>query len=363
MNASLITLTQKDLATLLTAAGRAPSGGNIQPWLVSVANNQLTIKLNSTKFGTILDVNNYGSLFALGAFCLNLEIAAANLGLKYQKEIKQTKNKAKFHLQYLFTHKDKPTHQPLYQAVLTRDTNRQLANGQLIPTNIISKLKILTNTTNSQFRLDTVSDNDSKSTLAKILGKADLIRTKNTTLLKQMLSEMRWTPTDAHKTRDGLDVKTMELPGNVAKMLQLLAKFPSMAKTVPDIALEKQAWPMLKNSSHLCVLSVNDAPSPLNLFLGGNVMQRLWLEATNLNLAVHPWTVLSFFAIRAKYFPGTAFSTQEESLLLTSNQQLQKLFALPLKATPLFIFRLSHADPPSARSLRYDWHQFTTINS
>lgn len=362
MTTQPIKLTVPEISYLLTAAGRAPSGGNIQPWLVTVNQNTILITLNPNKLGTILDVNNYGSLFALGSFCLNLEIAANQKGLLWKQVLLHVQDQNKFSIKYTFLNRIKPIQSPLYQAVMSRDTNRRLSEKQNISKPTINKLKSIISRTNHKFRLDTISSNQDKSEMAKILGKADLIRTQNLTLLKQMMSEMRWTKKAAQETKDGLDIETMELPGNVGKMLELLSKFPSMAKTVPAIALEKQAWPLLKASSHLCTLTLLDEPSPQNLFDSGYVMQRLWLEATIQSLAIHPWTVLTFFTIRAKYFPNTAFSTQEEKLLLSMDEKLRHLLSLPSKKyTPIFIFRLSHAKPPSTRSQRYPWSKFTSV--
>lgn len=354
-------LTPKEIDLLLTAAGRAPSGGDIQPWLVTINHNKLTVKLNPKKLGMILDVNNYGSLFAMGAFTQNLEIAAQHIGLKYTQTILQPQSATHLQVVFTFLKRLKPQPHPLYSAVLKRDTNRHLGNGRLISSKIIKELQNLVSKTNRTLQLDTVSDNQSKADVAKALGKADLIRTKNLPLLQQMLSEFRWTKAEAESTLDGLDIRTMELPGNVGKMLQLLSKFASLAKNVPDIALEKQAWPLLKASSHLCVLSLKTKPSPQAFFDTGYTMQRLWLEATNFNLAVHPWTVLSFFVIRARYFKNTAFSKAEETILLTADKDLHRAFQIDPSLTPAFIFRLSYADPPSARSLRYPWQQYTTI--
>ena len=77
----------RDITTIIEAASRAPSGGNIQPWLVSINDNSIVIKLNSRKLGTILDVSNYGSLFALGSFTLNAIITANHLGYDAKEKI------------------------------------------------------------------------------------------------------------------------------------------------------------------------------------------------------------------------------------------------------------------------------------
>jgi hypothetical protein len=358
----MITFTQKEIDLLLTAAGRAPSGGNCQPWLVEISDTTIIVKLNPQKLGQILDVNHYGSHFALGAFAQNLELAAKHLGLQLSSEIIHASDPNHFSLKYTLNDRTQPKTHPLYFAVLKRDTNRQLAKGKLISPSLVNSLQNIAVADNPNFRLDTVSSHQQKTECANILGVADRIRTKNYPLLKQMLEEIRWTPSAAASTLDGVDIRTMELPGNVNKMLQLLSKFASLAKIMPDLALEKQAWPLLKNSSHLCLLSFKGKPNPNSFFQTGYVMEHLWLEATLQNLSVHPWTVITFFIIRAKFFKNTAFSKTEEADLIHQEKRLHQLFNLPQNYTPAFIFRLSQSDPPSRRSMRYPWSKFTSLH-
>ncbi len=344
----------RDITTIIEAASRAPSGGNIQPWLVSINDNSIVIKLNSRKLGTILDVSNYGSLFALGSFTLNAIIAANHLGYDAKEKISNAKDANLFSITLTFVpSNNKPKLAKLYSYIDERCTNRNIHEGPIIDPNMVERLSAIVQNNNPLFTFHSVRTNDDKKSFARILGKADMIRTKNTELLKQMMSEMRWTDREVEKTRDGLDVKAMELPGNVGKMLHLLSRFPNMAKTLPDSALEKQAWPLLTNSSHLCVVSFTKKPSPQALYDSGKIVQQLWLEATKQDLSLHPWTVLTFFAIRAKYFKGTFFNSFEEKLLVKLIGDIKSLFKMDKNTTPLFIFRLSKTKKPSAISKRY----------
>ena len=90
-------------------------------------------------------------------------------------------------------------------------------------------------------------------------------------------------------------------------------------------------------------------------------MQRLWLEATRHGIAVHPWTVSTFLLLRVEVFAGEGFGPTENDEVARMGSMLRTAFGLHPEQTPVFVFRLSTAPPPTARSLRLPWQSFTTI--
>ena len=61
-----------------------------------------------------------------------------------------------------------------------------------------------------------------KAKIASVLGEADVVRTFDRRFHDQMLSEMRWTPEEAERTRDGIDIYTLELPKGAMTGLKLM---------------------------------------------------------------------------------------------------------------------------------------------
>jgi len=93
------------------------------------------------------------------------------------------------------------------------------------------------------------------------------------------------------------------------------------------------------------------APSDMSALEGGRRLQRLWLEATALDLAFQPWAPL--LAMMARAHAGSDLRSDEATAILAQAKQLLSLWALPPGHAPLFIFRILDAPrAPTAQSLR-----------
>jgi len=206
----------------------------------------------------------------------------------------------------------------------------------------------------------TVSSSEKKE-VSDILGEADAIRNINDQLFTQMMEELRFSDTEAH-TNDGIDVKTLELPGNIDKLMQLLKRYPDLRKVLPEQAFKDMAKPLIMSTSHMCCFSVKVKPSAVDMVKAGQAMQRVWLNATKMGLSLHPWTVLPFFILRVLYNPEDVFTTHEQKIILELNARLKKVFNLAETEHPLFVFRLFKSDKPTTTSLRIDWKRYTTIS-
>jgi len=357
-------LTSEEVKQLCIAGSLAPSGGNIQPWKVNVKKNELTISLDHTRSTSFLDVNHLASIFSIGSFVENVLIKADELGLSYQQSILPTRDNADFAVSISFTNRNTSLHanrDTLARFIHKRVTNRRISDGKNIETKKISVLKKLVQNTSHSYALATINTHDQKKILANILGKADAMRTLHTTLFSEMLNELRYSSKEASQTRDGIDINTLELPGNVTKMFTLLKRFPSIPKFLPREAFEDMVKPLILHSSHIGCLTTKLEINPYSLFTAGRIVEKIWLKTTKENIAFHPWTILTFFIIRIRYFNGEGFSKNQISEIYELESMLRNVFSIPHNEHPLFIFRLSYALPPTTNALRLDWKEFTTV--
>ncbi|MBI3486350.1 hypothetical protein HY025_05440 [Candidatus Daviesbacteria bacterium] len=359
-------LTDKEIETLFRAGEQSPSGGNVQPWNVSLKKNLIEVTLDPirSKISDFLDVHCFASIFALGCFTENILIAARSLGLKFNYELKTSEKVEYFKVQITFFGREKVyTTEDLSIYVPKRVTNRQISDGTVIDQKDIELLiKQCLAFSKGQFNLNTCSSSTSKKNIARILGKADGIRMTKQETYEQMMREFRWSESEAKLSKDGLDLKTLELPGNVEKLFFLIRDYPFIREKFPLKIFEDFAKPLLLNSSHLCCLSTNSSLSPQVLFEGGRILERIWLISTKLNLAFQPWTPLIYFLIRTDYFKGEGFSKEEIKSVRNLGKLLRKEFSLKNKANLVFFFRLSKAKPASYRSIKRSWSEFVTIN-
>lgn len=353
-------LTRTHIKRLMEASSAAPSGGNAQPWKVTIKDNSITLNLNSKRADTFLDAAHRASLFGLGCFTTNFHIASETLGLKFDfnSHLDQFNSSAKIWTAALVSTGNSSPH-PLFPYLHQRATNRKLFDGSIIADNTIAQLtKSISSFPNHH--LSTLFQNNHKSQIANILGQADLIRFQNSVLRREMMQEFRWNDHETRSTKDGIDVDTLEAPPNLIELLGLVRDNPKLVKLLPKQTWINFARPLLTNSSHLCVLS-GKTHQPVDWFTAGQTMQTLWLTATSLQLSIQPWSILSFYGARVNVMSGKGFKPSEIKLVKKLIKELNHTYHLDSDSVPYFTFRLSSANPPSARALRLPWQSFTTF--
>jgi hypothetical protein len=89
---------------------------------------------------------------------------------------------------------------------------------------------------------------------------------------------------------------------------------------------------------------------PLDYFRGGRAMQRVWLTATALGLAVQPMSALPY--VFARLENGDGFGGRERAELADLRTRYARLFDVSPGIGELLLFRLARVEPPGARSAR-----------
>jgi nitroreductase len=92
--------------------------------------------------------------------------------------------------------------------------------------------------------------------------------------------------------------------------------------------------------------------SPGCALRGGRAVERLWLEATRMGLAVQPVTALVYLFELLDGSAASIFSGRERDELRGLRARFDALFAAANGGTRLMLFRIGAAAAPSARSPR-----------
>ncbi len=356
-------LSKEQIEILIEAGARAPSGGNMQPWIVATHAYGIRVSLDEKRScaSWFLDVDRYASIFALGCFVENVSLKASSLGLRSDVRVKEGKETKDFSCEVVFHHTGSPSDQVLADTIPIRTTNRRFFDGTLIAGELLQKLQSVLQKEKVPVLLHTIYEETDKKTLARMLADADGIRMTKEEPFSQMMHEFRWSKDEVVQTKDGLDLATLELPGNAEQMLRLLRSFQFTRKMLPRQALGDFTKPLLLGCSHLCCLAVDAPVTQSSIFAAGRQAERVWLKATALGLAFHPWTTLVFFLLRLKLLHGEGFSLSEKKELASLDGKFREVFGLEQSETPVFLFRLSYANPPTARALRLPVNAFTTF--
>jgi hypothetical protein len=346
-------LTEDEITALCTAGAMAPSGGNEQPWRVSVDGSRLLIGPDDQHSdNSFLDVDGYAAGLAIGCFAENVAITARTLGLEYAEESRDGTTR------FTFTGRQAASPHRLAESITRRVTNRRPWDGTALTD---ADLEPLMAAVDTALDLTAVSDPHAKAVIGRALGTADVLRMRNTTMFTDMTREMCWTDRETAARRDGLDLRTLELPGATVKLLSLLRRVPRLRLLLPARKLAETARLLVQNTSHICCLSTRDPLTRETMTAAGRSLQRLWLEATHAGLSVHPWTVGTLLLTRQEEFHGRGFTADESQQVRLLGQDLRRGFGLLPQDRPVFVFRLFKSPPPSARSLRRPWQSFTTM--
>lgn len=351
-------LTDQQVETLCYSGSLAPSGRNGQPWAVVIDKNKMLIKVRDSE-EDVIDVDSLGSVFSIGCFVQNVLTAATKLGLEYSYKLNSPKVGKDFEVEIIFYPGKKNTDAALFNQIKERVTNRSLYFGPAIDNKEITKLEKIAG--EFETKMTSLSLNSKKAQIATILSRGDGLRTVNEQLAKQMAKEIRWTQEEVEETRDGLDIETLGMPPIMVQLTKLSLKYPKLNHMVPKEIIDKQTLPLLMASSHLCCLSVVQPISYKKLFVSGMALEKIWLTTTQKNISLHPWTVLTFFNIRARFYKDNIFSKEEREYVKSLGEDLVEAFGLPKNHLPILTFRLTQTQQKVKRSLRLDWRSFTKI--
>ncbi|MBB5786801.1 Rv1355c family protein [Jiangella mangrovi] len=278
-------------AAVVHAARLAPSGGNTQPWLFTLRPDGLDLDLDPAQTST-LDVAFRGSHVAIGAALFNARVAAARHGLLGDVEIRADG----VHVARLrFGDGADPELAAMYEGMLRRVSNRHFHDPAPLPAGTAAVLGAAAAAEGAEVHL--VTDRDRLHELAELLGESDRLRYLTEHLHREMMRELRWPGIDALDW--GIDVRSLELDRSDLAKLSVARRSDVMALLAEqDLgrALGESTRDRIDAASGLAVVSIG-AGAPADYVRGGQAVERVWIEAERLGLAVHPMSPVFIYAV------------------------------------------------------------------
>lgn len=361
-------LDQSTLTTLVEAATLAPSGGNNQPWQWLYGAGHLYLFHDPAK-SSFLDFDHRATYLALGAATENLVLQAHTQHLQVKLHCliaPQQPLVAAF--SFYPANRAVPTAEAhdcdaLVNAIPLRQTNRTLGSRQPIRPLLLQALQQSAQTvTGAQVTfLETAA---ALTEFAEIAAAVERLRLFNRQGHADFVQEIRWTPAEAQATGDGIDLATIDL--TQAEQAGL-----AVAKAWPVVAAVK-AWGgggafaklMHKTIDAAACVGLLTMPTPRlsDFFAGGRALQRVWLTATQQQLAFQPVASATFLFARLLHGQGAGLDESASAELHTLRQRFVKLFPIVQEQQgEILLFRLALADAPQVRSLRYPVAQVLTF--
>jgi len=346
-------LSESTILKLVEAGALAPSAGNSQPWKFLSHNGRLFLFHDHSRSVSALDPDHFIDHIGLGACIENILQRASSMGIALGHKVLPIPNDETLVAYF------EATTAPVVESLLAieiprRHTNRKKGSAEPMEEGQMNRLISAAGNANG-LRTHTIQGKEILAAIGSICGAAERLRVKNIYGHADFFAtEMRWSAEEAKRTRDGLDINTMEL--NMVEQVGLRAASDPAAMDLLRTwkggkGFETGARRNLAASSGV-VLFTMPGTSPMNVLTAGRAIQRTWLQASAMNLATHPVSAAIFLGHHARSAFKSALTEIEKEEALELFADLKSAFDLSKNEEPIFLLNISRAGSASTRSIR-----------
>lgn len=329
------------------AAMRAPSGGNIQPWMIEASPDEIAISL-APQYSPTIDVEFRGGAVAVGAALFNARVAAAQHGVLGPVTFDEHPAGSPLKATLRYGHGRPLDLADLYGPVLVRQTNRGKGTRAPLADQVVGAVTVAAEREGGQLRL--ITDSSDIATAAAILGASDRFRFLTPHLHQEMIAELRW-PGDPDPDA-GIDVRSLGFDDGGLVMLELLRR-PEVMGELADWdageALGDDMRARVTGSSALAVVTISGG-ALRDYATGGSATQSVWVHAQRLGLAVQPMSPVWLYA--RDWADLDKLSSRFADQLGRLQRDFIELVGLVPGETIALILRLADAGPAALRSRR-----------
>ncbi len=328
---------------------QAPSGENCQPWRFVFTGQILSIFNIPEADQSLYNSKQKGSYIAHGALIENISISAKHHG--YSSTVSLFPNQNNNHVADIFFELGTSEEDILYEEIYKRCTNRKVFSGEKIQADL--KDELISSVSNSNdVSLTLIDDPILLKKVGHALALNEQILFENKKIHDFFYSHIIWDKKDEEKA-GGFFIDTLEfLPHQLGAvkvfknwfLLSLLNKIISISKRIAQENAQKYA-----QSGTFGAIGVS-GKDPVQWVIAGMAVQRVWLTATKLGLAIHPCNGTLYFMEKINDGGEGEFSKKHSTLIRSAYKTIKESFSDDKHL--VFIFRIGKAEAPSARSRR-----------
>lgn len=351
---------EETLKQIVNAACFAPSTGNDQPWKWVYRDGRLFLfhdRYRSYSFG---DFDQIASNLSFGAAYENLILKSNEAGLSVNADLFPLGETSPLIAAIDFiTDADQAVVEPVYapeavQVIFERCTNRNPSSPVLVPERVVEQLTEAAESVPGA-RFYYFSDKKDVMSIGEIIGECDRIRLLNPEGHRDFVSrEMKWTPADAERARDGIDVRTLGLNSGQIAAISIL-RDGDIRQALKSIhgggALVDAAVRTVSTASGLGMITM-PRYSYEDFFRGGMSLQRLWLRAEQLQFAIHPLISPFYLFPRITKGQDAGLDESEASRLRMLRKRFMELVPYGEDVAEVFLFKIAKAETPGIKSYR-----------
>ncbi len=336
---------------ILEVAKFAPSGDNAQPWRFQVKGETIEVYNDESVDNSLYNYNQIASYIAIGAVIENIMIVARSFGYAARSEFNTDSNSYLISRVYLSS--IKPQEDELFSSILNRATNRKPYEKEYKLTN--DQLRYLLDSSRDigDGIIKIIVEKQKITELAKIASKNEMIVLENKRLHDYLFEHIRWSQEEAEKTGNGMHIDTFEFNPIQKNIFKLFKKWETLSffnklGVAKFIARESAAIYSLSSAIGVIVVHGNIRH---DYFLGGRLMQRIWLKATKLGLNMQLLTGVTLLHQRLNIGEDSGFSSEHNEILKNEYKKVMKIFSLK-NETIVMMFRIGRGNSATRKTTR-----------
>ena len=190
----------KDIKEILSCTVRAASGHNTQPWKFKVEGYNIKIYPDYSRHLSGVDPSDRELFISLGCAVENLTIAANEKG--YKADVLFTSDSEGIEYINIDLSPAKYKHSPLFDAIAKRQCTRNKYDGGKVPAQELQKINSICTQDGADVKIFTSRRDIEK--LILLVKEGNVIQFKDKKFLKELKDWIRFSKSDAEKSRDGL---------------------------------------------------------------------------------------------------------------------------------------------------------------
>lgn len=337
---------------LVSLAGMAPSAGNNQPWKWLLHQGHLFLFHEKSRSYGWTDFDDSLAMIGLGAASENLDLAAQRHHLKSKETTVFEDRLIAF---YSFEKAENQQADSLAASIEIRCSNRKKGKQEPIAPSLISAVESAVQNMPG-IQVTFITEPEQKEKWAEIIGRAERLRFIDPQAHHEFFhDEMRWNKEQVEKTRNGLDIETLELTPSQTSGLEVSSDQEAISyirEWNRGDGLAKLSADGVRSSSGLCLVSC-DKNIPQHSLLPGKAAQRAWIAANSAGWAVHPVSAPLFFINRIEKENNLLNETLIEEIR-GLRREIDKTSPILHDKRGIFLFRVSLGGNPTKRALRLE---------
>lgn len=340
------------IRAVLDTAVWAPSGDNSQPWSFTLRSNTVRVHLDPNRDNPILNFKLSGTYIAHGALIENIMLAAPLSGLVASVRILPDPTDPLCTAEFVFREEQSAV-DPLAAHLRDRHTNRKSYKKSALGQGAAACFSAAAEPF-EETKLFLIEDKSVIRTVAGASALMEQVALETPPLRELFVGDILWTDEENRSGKQGLYIKTMELPPPAQLLMRHITKpiVAKMANAIGFANIARLTNTGLYASAPMMGLVTIKEESPAAYISAGRAFERLWLLATSQGLAFHPVTGILFLARSVEKGVGQGLLPKHFDAIHKANADIKKAFGADDADIPAMIFRTGYAKPATARSYR-----------